>query len=546
VTRALSRLRARLRWRGVARVACVVAATVAFVAHVAPVASAADFEGVATAFQQALSSKQHETRLRAFEMLKSVEDPRAVDLLLKAAKNLVDELDKGEAELGKSEQALEAALSEIDKMNSQGSPGEMSAAQVEAFNRKAAKLEGKRDKATERLKEARVARDRTRGLVDAATRTLGEVVERLKGPEIPPAIAKIEAAWLGEKATADDRIRFVDVLARVKTGGASDRLKALVADAAQDPRVRSVAIGARAGRGDAGAVDEAVALLADPSWQVQAAAIDALRTLHVKEGIEPLIKYLGREDVGRLRTDARRALRSLTAQTHGPFQQPWADWWATAKDAFQMPPRPRGLRSDEPPGGKEEGVTFYGITTFSGRVLFVLDVSGSMTELAHPGGAGVRGTETKFDVARKELDGALDLMDATKKFNVVYFSHEVTRYQPGMLVAEKATRDQAKRFAAQLVPSGGTNIHDALEAAFRIAGFGADRKTYEPLVDTVYFMTDGRPTAGKVQEPEAILAEVREWNRAARLTIHAIGVGDADPVFLQALAAENGGTFVKR
>ena len=66
-------------------------------------------------------------------------------------------------------------------------------------------------------------------------------------------------------------------------------------------------------------------------------------------------------------------------------------------------------------------------------------------------------------------------------------------------------------------------------------------------MDTIYFMTDGTPTVGKLKKPEEILAAVREWNRTAHITIHAIGVGaECDAAFLKALADENGGVFVKR
>ena len=69
----------------------------------------------------------------------------------------------------------------------------------------------------------------------------------------------------------------------------------------------------------------------------------------------------------------------------------------------------------------------------------------------------------------------------------------------------------------------------------------------EAAYDTFFFMTDGTPTAGKLQKPDEILAAVREWNRTAKVVIHCVGVGDAaDADFLGRLAAENGGVFVKR
>jgi hypothetical protein len=65
-------------------------------------------------------------------------------------------------------------------------------------------------------------------------------------------------------------------------------------------------------------------------------------------------------------------------------------------------------------------------------------------------------------------------------------------------------------------------------------------------VDTILFMTDGRPTAGKIQKPDQILEQVRAWNRTAKLKIHCVGVGEHDEAFLQALAEIGGGEYVKR
>ena len=80
---------------------------------------------------------------------------------------------------------------------------------------------------------------------------------------------------------------------------------------------------------------------------------------------------------------------------------------------------------------------------------------------------------------------------------------------------------------ARREPTGGTNIHDALETAFRAADTAADGKTNLVAYDTIFFMTDGTPTAGKLQKPAEILAAVREWNRTARIMIHSVAVGDA-------------------
>jgi Mg-chelatase subunit ChlD len=272
-------------------------------------------------------------------------------------------------------------------------------------------------------------------------------------------------------------------------------------------------------------------------FDLMAAAVRAFERLHLREGIEPLIAFLGREDkaIGRLRTDATAALRSLTGQTFGPYRDPWEGWWKEAQATFQMPAEPKPRNVVE---GQEKGVTFYGIRTFSDRILLILDVSLSMEKPDAKGKPEPR----RIDVAKKELTGAIHNVDDGHRFNVVLFNHSVSPWQPGMLVASEDTRRKAAKWVEEAEHIGGTNIHDALESAFMLAL----RATGEPIVDTVFFVTDGTPTAGKLQDPKAILDQAREWNRQANLTLHCIALGEADHEFLQELAKIGNGTFLRR
>jgi predicted protein tyrosine phosphatase len=83
----------------------------------------------------------------------------------------------------------------------------------------------------------------------------------------------------------------------------------------------------------------------------------------------------------------------------------------------------------------------------------------------------------------------------------------------------------------RLVADSNTNIFDAIELAYK-----------DPEVDTIYLLTDGEPTTGRLVAPEDILDEVLRWNRQRQIVIHCIGIGtDAD--LLKRLAQESGGTY---
>jgi hypothetical protein len=93
-----------------------------------------------------------------------------------------------------------------------------------------------------------------------------------------------------------------------------------------------------------------------------------------------------------------------------------------------------------------------------------------------------------------------------------------------------------------------TNIYDAMDAAFKVAGMGARDKEYEPAADTIFLLSDGSPTKpdGSFDDWEKIIRAVDEWNRLKRIKIHTIGVGGHNVAFMSELARRNGGKYVAR
>lgn len=289
-------------------------------------------------------------------------------------------------------------------------------------------------------------------------------------------------------------------------------------------------------------------LLRDEDWRVRAAAIRYLRDVPRKRAVPALIASLGNE-VGRLVDDAASALAALTGQTFGAEVRLWRAWWREHGDSFEIGAtapaagREPARRFEDAPGH----VSFYGIRTRSRRIVFVVDRSGSMGEKLRGGETGEAG-RTKLEVAKAELLGAIAALEDDALFNVVTYSEDVTAWRRRMAKASAKSKQAVRRFVRkEIVAGGGTNIHDALLEAFRLAGIGAIDRAYESNVDTIFFLTDGRPTVGEIQDPEKILERVREWNRLARVVIHTVGVGkDHDAVFLRRLAEENGGSYVGR
>jgi hypothetical protein len=535
---------ARLAAAGLALAAVLGAGLAPARAEEAP-AGPRDFASLEKAFQADLAAKEPARRLRAFTLVRGASDLRVVDLVLSAAEKVGDEEDEVRRKQAKAQEELSKILSDVEKAQRdfERRPNAPTEAHMKAFNAKVGQLEKKRDAVYEKMRALDMDLVRARALSAAATAGLSGLLDGMGISVQGEALARVEAAWMAGSSLPAERLRFVDALAGAKGSAFSERLARISLDGAEDARVRVAALSARLARGDEALLSDAVGLLEQGAGPVQAAAIDVLRRLHRLQGIEPLIGFLAREDIGRLREDAHRALRSLTGEKHGPFAQPWRDWWTERRASFALPPRPADVADLARP---EAGVTYHGITTFSDKILFVLDVSKSMEDPVDPRGRGPRAEEPKIAVAKRELLSAVAMLDPKKTFNLVFFGHDVVPYKNEMLPATPLEKERAKAFVADLAPSGGTNIHDTLEQAFRMAGWAADQKHYPSLVDTIFFLTDGKPTAGKVQDPERILETVAEWNRTARITIHCIGMGDHDPGFLERLATENGGKYVRR
>ncbi len=333
-----------------------------------------------------------------------------------------------------------------------------------------------------------------------------------------------------------------------------------------DPRVVVPALDSLGYRLEAEAVELLAAALKDPRWQVRASAAAGLGRTGRAAAVPFLVAALKDGD-GRFLDDVREALRSLTGKGFPAAADPWERWWAEAGEKFRGPrdPRPEGADAAAAGGGDEAGapgegggsVSFYGIQTNSKRILFVLDFSGSM-QFA---GSAVEKERKKIDVLRAELKKTLTSLPDGSLFNMIGFANDVRTWKKGAVSRDAKTLKDALKWVDDQPVVGSTNIYDALEQGFRLIGVGAADKNYQPVFDTIFFMTDGTPTSGKVQKTDLILGEIRRWNEGAKIRVHVVGMGghekptagkpetqtkDLDEKFLRDLAAQNGGDCVIR
>jgi hypothetical protein len=225
---------------------------------------------------------------------------------------------------------------------------------------------------------------------------------------------------------------------------------------------------------------------------------------------------------------------------------------------------------------REEG--FFGLPITAGRVVFVIDTSGSMilldrppshptTEVdlskAAPDDPAVRELQ-RLARAKSELAAAIAGLRPDQQFNVIAYSSDVRRWRSGVVAADEDAKASALRFVGELAASGLTRTRDALEAALE-----------DPDVEAIYLLSDGAPAdraGANLDELRALAREgiaacmalARERAVERRVRIHVLGMDGPgvhlarwgqrdtpdDPAylamlrrFLEELAHLTGGTF---
>ena len=157
-----------------------------------------------------------------------------------------------------------------------------------------------------------------------------------------------------------------------------------------------------------------------------------------------------------------------------------------------------------------------------------------------------KGEETRLDVAKRELIKALGGVKDGGQFNLIMYGNDVWSWDDEMVEMDPDVRGEIATFVQDLTAVGGTNIFRALQYAFEIAGVEDGGEWNEPAFDTIYLLTDGRPSVGAVTSATGILHFAREKNRSAGITIHTIGIGDDhDAEFLKELARIGNGKYVR-
>lgn len=344
--------------------------------------------------------------------------------------------------------------------------------------------------------------------------------------QAPPAVLKPLVDRLradlraGKKKVAEQAAGLHELLAKDPTWRSD--LAAMAASSDQETRMMGLSMLMELGAPDG--LEIAQQSLGNKAWELRSLAIRYLTRVRDVSSIPLLIARYGKEE-GRLAAELDQALFVHTG-TRCWTKRDWDAWWAKHRTGFVLP-HPESVKGGGGGGGGGKTVSYHDIPVVSSRIAFLVDRSGSM---AAPLG-GTDKKRTRLAEAKNQLVRVVEALPDKTMFNVVVYETNVAPMWDELRKCSAENRKEAIEKAEKIALGGGTNIFDALERALA-----------DPKVDTIYLLTDGQPSAGRIVDPEQILDEVQRLNRTRQVVIHCIGLG-IDSDLLRRLSEISGGTY---
>ena len=170
---------------------------------------------------------------------------------------------------------------------------------------------------------------------------------------------------------------------------------------------------------------------------------------------------------------------------------------------------------------------YYGIDINAKRLLFILDHSGSMNEAAASG--------TRLVSAKRELMSAINGLPEDAEFGILLFSEAIRAWKSDLVMATEKNKQAAFQFISRIQASKKTNTYGALRRAMN----------YNPQLEAVFLLTDGKPTMGQIISPAGIVNDIMRRNEMRHLTINTVGIAleETTEVFMRTLAERSNGEF---
>ncbi len=426
----------------------------------------------------------------------------------------------------------------------------------------------------------------------------------LKSITEPAAVDELIKIINRKKTFGRFKFFLVQGLAGINQESVIAKLIELVAD--KDAIIQIAAIDALTELKAPGAMERLGKLLAeDLTWEVKISAIEYFKKLKSQKAIEPLIKaLLGKGLEGRARSEVVEVLKLLTGVDNGFSGSAWSEWWSKKQ---------KGEKVNPAKGGSDvTTAVYYGVKVTSTRIVFIMDTSGSMgwngfwrekikgvqtgkNQLkpimtgkdGKPASKKViaqieatkreidkRKVKTRMDAAKRELVNTIYRLDPSVTFTIIFYSNGPRIWKKTLVPATARNKQEAIEAIESEKPVGATSTYDALELAYQL---GEKKKGKKKVIqvnkkgdyikelggaDTIFLLSDGVPTFGKIIKRPEILTEIRKIHQIRKIKINTIALGGPndssipaevpanqrlpDLKFLRELANITGGACVDR
>jgi hypothetical protein len=414
-------------------------------------------------------------------------------------------------------------------------------------------------------------------IIEASVEGLGKVTEEKAVNWLLDHVKSGSKSW---------RVRFhvIEGLGAKENPKVLSALRAGASD--DDPKIRLASIDALGRLALKEGLDVLFKALDASLWQVQIAAITAISKMNLKEKEEKLkvadalVEALRKvnEKGGRVKWELVQALNKLAGKEMGYDVLAWDNWLARER---------KGKTAEGRLATMPIIPTYHGVRIWSNRVIFVIDITGSMSDPAtKTPGAGPKPTplplppvvtgsaeevrrrrdaeklkklkeendkrevRSKMDAEKRELINAILSLRRETYFTVIFYSEEPLPWQPKLVPATPKNKIAVVKEIEKVGPFGGTDIYKALMAAFAVPGLrgkgegdakprgrkhapkltgdsrpGERLENLKPPADEVFLLTDGDPTVGEMTDTDRICEEVRKVNSVRKIKLHCVAVG---------------------
>ena len=195
------------------------------------------------------------------------------------------------------------------------------------------------------------------------------------------------------------------------------------------------------------------------------------------------------------------SLRDASGLSHGAVRERWLRWADGLDPDWQRKKANKKGKTDD----KDEGgsTTFYGLQLNSDRLVFLVDMSGSMWK--------ENGDSSRKEQVEEELAKALRGLPESAMFNLIPYATDPGPWEDGLVQATERNVEKAVKWFASNTQRGKGDMWTALMPVLA-----------DPSVDTVVILSDGAPSGGDRWNLELWRWLLQDQNRLRGVTLHAV------------------------